>query len=42
MQVNPKAVANFESLKCASCDFGKLHRLTDKAKTINKNYMKEK
>ena len=41
VQVNSKAVANCESPKCAACEFGKVHRQTNKVNTIKKNHMKE-
>ena len=36
-----KAVSNFESPKCAACEFGKGHRRPNKVNTIKKNLMKE-
>ena len=41
VQVNSKAVANCESLKCSSCEFGKVHLQPNKVNTIKKNPMKE-
>ena len=44
MQGNSKAVANYESPKCAACEFGKGHRRPNKINKTNKiknNPMKE-
>ena len=41
MQVNSKEVANFESPKCAACEFVKGRCPTSKVITIKKNPMKE-
>ena len=41
VQVNSNAVANFESPKCAACEFGKGNCQPNKVNTINKNSMKE-
>ena len=39
VQGNSKAVANFESPKCAACEFGKVHCLLNKVNKINNNLM---
>ena len=41
LQVNSKAVANYESPKCAACEFVKVHRRPNKVNTIKNNIMKE-
>ena len=41
VQGNFKAVANFESPKCASCEFGKCHHRSNKVNTIENNPMKD-
>ena len=41
MQGICKAEANNERPKCASCEFGKVHRRPNKINTIKKNPMKE-
>ena len=41
MKINPKAVANCESTKCAACEFGKGCRRPNKLKATKKNHMKE-
>ena len=42
MQRNSKAVANYESPKCATCESGKGHRQPNKVNTMKNNHMKEK
>ena len=41
MQVNSKAVSNCKRPKCASCEFGKVHRPPNTINTTKKNPMKE-
>ena len=42
LQGNSKAVANYESPKCAACEFGKVHSQPNKVNTNKRNIMKEK
>ena len=39
-QENPKAVPKCERKKCAACEFGKVHRLSNKVNTIKNSPMK--
>ena len=41
MKVNSKAVANCERPKYVACEFGKVHRRSNKINTIKKNTMKD-
>ena len=41
MQGDYNAVSNCESTKCSACDFGKVHRQSNKLNTIKNNHMKE-
>ena len=41
LQVNSKAVDNFERTKFSACGFGKVQRLPNKVNTIKNNPMKE-
>ena len=41
MQGNSKAIANCERPNCATCEFGKFHRLPNKVNTIKKKNMME-
>ena len=41
MQLNSKAVSNFESPKCAACDFWKGCRQSNKINTIKNNPIKD-
>ena len=41
MRENSKEFTNCELPKCDTCDFGKVHHITDKIKTTKKNTMKD-
>ena len=40
VQVNYKALENYENPKCSACEFGKVHCRSNKVNTINNNPMK--